>query len=194
MCDKNIDLMMKYMDGGLDDFEKMNLEKHIEVCEVCAEDFAAYSEILHGFEKMEIEEAPDGFGEAVMAKVTQLDLYAPEKVAENRRIKVVDGLIFGAFGVAAFVLFGGGALALFGGEILGWFYGAGLYGVAEFVAPIAEVCSAVVGTISNWATGLGDIVPQETMIFYGVAFLVVFSVLVFLQVHMSRKNVVVKEK
>lgn len=188
MCDRNIDLMMKYMDGGLDDFEKMNLEKHMEVCKICAEDFMAYSEILQGFEEMELQEAPEGFDQAVMAKIAQMDLYAAEKTAESRKTKIIDGFIFGAFGIVAFVLFSGVALAFFGGEILSWFYGLGLYGVAGFVAPIVEICSVIVGTISNWAVGLAVTMPQETMIFYGLSFLVVFSILIFLQVQMSRKG------
>ncbi|MCL2855778.1 MAG: zf-HC2 domain-containing protein [Defluviitaleaceae bacterium] len=187
MCDKNLDLMMKYMDGGLDDFEKMNLEKHMEVCEVCAEDFAAYSQILQGFGEMELTEAPEGFAEGVMAKVTELDLYAPAKAKESRKSKVIDGLIFTGFGLVAAVVFGGGALALFGGEILGWVYGAGLYGIASFLAPVAEACATVVGNINNWSGNLFDL-SRETMIFYSAAFLAVFAALVALQVHMSRRG------
>ncbi|MCL2235522.1 MAG: zf-HC2 domain-containing protein [Defluviitaleaceae bacterium] len=186
MCEKNIDLMMEYMDGGLDDFEKMNLEKHIETCQVCAEDFKAYSDILQGFEEMEMVEAPEGFTSSVMEQVNELDLYSPAKVAENLKSKVIDSLIFAGFGLAAVVVFGGGALALFGGEILSLFYGAGMYGVAGFVAPVAEICATIVGNISNWASNLGEW-SQETLVFYGVAFLAIFAVLVLLQINMTQK-------
>jgi len=186
MCEKNIDLMTKYMDGCLDDFEKMNLEKHIEACEVCAEDFKAYSDILQGFEEMEMVEAPENFASSVMEQVRELDLYSPAKVKESRKSKVVDGLIFAGFGLAAIVVFGGGALALFGGEILSLFYGAEMYGVAGFVAPIAEACATIVGNIVNWTGNLGEW-SQETLVLYGVAFLAVFAVLVLLQINMSQK-------
>jgi len=58
-------------------------------------------------EALEIVEAPEGFAEAVMAKVAALDLYTP-KVARSKE-KLIDGLIFfgwflAAAGIVAVVL------------------------------------------------------------------------------------------
>ncbi|MDR2167959.1 MAG: hypothetical protein LBE35_08960 [Clostridiales bacterium] len=183
MCNKYGEFMMKYMDKELSlcDFEEMNLKKHMEVCADCREDFAAYSEILQGFDDMEIVEAPADFAPAIMAKVAALNLYNSPKKG-----RILDGLIFGAWAILALGLFGGAALALFGAEILTWLQGAGLYGLSDALSPVITAMSAGLSSIGAFFGNLGEW-SHQTMILYSIAFLLVFVALVALQFGLSPK-------
>lgn len=180
-CNKYGDLMMLYMDGILDEFDEMNLKKHIEVCEGCAEDFEAYSEILQSFDldKMEIIEAPADFAPAVMRKVVELNLYAP-------KARVADALLFAAWTALIAVLAGGVALAFFGVQFVTWLSEMGLYGIANFVAPVVSVASHIAASIGHFFTSLGYWSHQE-LILYSFVFLAIFVALVLAQVYLSPK-------
>ncbi len=70
-CSSASDLMMKYMDGTLQQDEVVELNKHLSFCEKCKEEFAIFDDILKQFDVME-EDAPQlgqDFTDAVMAKV-----------------------------------------------------------------------------------------------------------------------------
>lgn len=69
LCAKNQGFMMRYMDSAITDREMASLKAHMELCESCREDFAAYERMLAEFAGMELSEAPAGFELAVMAKI-----------------------------------------------------------------------------------------------------------------------------
>jgi len=183
-CSKYGDFMMKYMDGTLDAFEEMNLHKHMETCETCAEDFAAYSEILEGFDAMEIVEAPADFAPAVMERIARLPAYAP---AKTRRAKVIDGFVFVPFAVLVTTLFIGTVLALFGTNIAFWLYEAGFTGLASGLSPAIELTSSISANISIFFGGIGG-EAGSVAVTYSAVFLLVFAVLVALQFSLSSRS------
>jgi len=138
VCEKSNELMMRYMDGLLDSFDEMNLTKHIETCETCREDFEIYKEMLVGFDlkNMEIVDAPDGFDDAVMAQIDNINIYFPEKV-RNKGV-ILDRVIFVAWGLMAATIAAGLTLFLFNEQIFAWLYEQGLYGAATALYPIAS--------------------------------------------------------
>ncbi|MCL2377276.1 MAG: zf-HC2 domain-containing protein, partial [Defluviitaleaceae bacterium] len=144
-CEKYSELMMKYMDGLLDDFEQMNLDKHIEACEACREDFAIYQEMLTSFDhnNMEIIEAPENFVASVMEKVDDINLYFPQKVRDKG--KVVDSIIFAVWAFLASAFVAGTVLFLQGEAIFGWLNANGLHAIVNVLQPF-----------TNFMTGLGQ--------------------------------------
>ena len=191
VCEKYGDLMMKYMDGLLDDFEQMNLDKHIEACETCREDFSIYQEMLTDFNTEEIIEAPEGFVAAVMEKVEDINIYFPKKVRDKG--KMLDNVIFGIWGLLAAALVAGTALFLQGEAIFGWLHANGLDAVAATARPFADFAAGFGGTLeyytaaaSGWlGTNIND---------FAIVFLLAFVVLVGVQFYMSPKYAEIKRK
>ena len=184
VCEKYGDLMMKYMDGLLDDFEQMNLNKHIEACEACREDFAIYQEMLTDFGTEEIIEAPEGFVAAVMEKVDDINLYFPKKVRDKG--KILDNVIFAVWGLMAVAFAAGAALFLSGDAIFGWLHTNGLAAVAAAIQPFADFASSFGGTLEYYTTTasgwFGTNINEFTLVL-----LLTFAALVGLQFYMSPK-------
>jgi len=180
-CNRYGDLMMKYMDGGLSATEKTSLHEHMEACEACAEDFAAYGEILEGFEAMELVEAPPELTTQVMERVAALNLYAPKKSAKTSLKEKVTLVAFALFGFAAVFMV---ALSLFGTQIVSLLYGLGWFGLLNVIAPIVEGIGSFFANFGGLFVGLGDIAPASLIIF-SVAMLLVFAALVALQISLS---------
>jgi len=174
VCEKSSQLMMLYMDGLLDDFEEMNLTKHMEACRACREDFAVYKEMLEEFgqNKLEIIEAPEGFATAVMEQINGINLYFPEKV--RCRGKVFDNILFAVWGTLALVLATGTTLFLYQEQIFAWLrangmaaVAAALYPVADFTTQFGNAIGAYTAVAVDWATGAAST--------YGLAFLVALA-------------------
>jgi len=186
VCEKYGDLMMKYMDGLLDDFEQMNLDKHMEACEVCREDFAIYQEMLTEFDSSieEIIEAPDSFAASVMEKIDDINIYFPKKVRDKG--KLLDGLIFAVWMLMATAFAGGTALYFQSDSIFNWMDANGL-GVAiavlqpfaDFAASFGMTLEQFVVTASGWlGANLAD---------FSIMFLPTVLILVGVQFYMSPK-------
>ena len=186
VCEKYGELMMKYMDGLLDDFEQMNLDKHIEACEACREDFAIYQEMMAGFDHKneEIIEAPENFVASVMEKVDDINIYFPKKVRD--RGKILDNAIFVIWGVMAVAFAVGTALFLSGEAIFGWLQANGLAAVTIFMQPFADFATGFGMTLEYYtqtASGwLGANISD-----FAIVFLLAFVVLVGVQFYMSPK-------
>jgi len=185
LCNKYDGLMMKYMDGALDlgSEEELALKAHIGDCAVCAEDFAAYSEILKSFEKMEIVEPPAEFAAEVMQKVVALELYKKPRV--NWVSAAADVLAFAAWVLALLVFAGGAALGFFGAEIFAAMEGAGLYGLIDVLAPAADFAASLTASFTESAGSIFNEISQQSMIMYSLSLLVVFVGLVVLQINMN---------
>ena len=192
-CEKYGELMMKYMDGLLDDFDQMNLDKHIEACEACREDFAIYKEMLTGFDNNneEIIEAPEGFVAAVMEKVEDINLYFPKTVRDKG--KVLDNVIFVVWGLLAAAFMAGGALFLQGEAIFGWLEANGLTAIAAAIQPFANFAAGFGETLNYYTTTASGWFGANISDF-ALLFLLAFVVLVGVQFFMSPKYAEIKRK
>ena len=184
VCEKYSDLMMKYMDGLLDDFEQMNLDKHIEACEACREDFAIYQEMLTDFGNEEIIEAPESFVTSIMEKVEDINIYFPKKVRDKG--KMLDNVIFGVWCLMGIVFATGAALFLQGDAIFGWLYANGLAALAIIIQPFADFASGFGGTVEYYTASASGWFGTN-MADFAIVFLLAFVGLVAVQFYMSPK-------
>jgi len=116
LCNKTDELLMKYMDGSIDEFDAAKLGEHLSGCPQCRADFEIYDNIMKGFSEIELTPAPEGFEERVMCRVAELPSHA---VKLNANIENMLCLIWG--GVS--VLFGIGFLmTLNRGAIMEYLY------------------------------------------------------------------------
>ncbi|MCL2171670.1 MAG: zf-HC2 domain-containing protein, partial [Defluviitaleaceae bacterium] len=152
------DFMNLHMDGALNEADSAALQAHLEVCENCVADFAAYSEILEGFGDLEIIEAPEGFADAVMARVSELDIYSP-KAAPAKKARFIDNLVFALLPITAVAISVMAILLVYRYEAHeallanGWYAAAGIFETAAFAA--VDFISGVMYNISlylNWLT------------------------------------------
>ena len=181
MCDKYNDAMMKYMDGNLDNTEEAKLRQHMDACIDCAEDFAAYSDILQGFDSMEIVEVSANFAPAVMAQINSLNLYAPKA---SLKARVLDKLVFVPFALLVAAVFGTLTLAFFGNPIIAWLYELGFYGTSAAVHSVTAGIHSAVNVVTDTISGLGGLEPLSMILYSGV-FLLLFGALVALQFSLS---------
>jgi hypothetical protein len=190
-CEKYSELMMKYMDGLLDDFEQMNLGKHIEACEACREDFAIYQEMLVNFDSNseEIIEAPEDFVASVMKKVEGINIYFPKKVRDKG--KILDNVIFALWGLMAAVFAVGVVLFFQGDAIFDWFYANGMAAVAVAIQPFADFAVGFGGALEYYTTTASGWFGANLSDF-AIVFLLAFVGLVALQFYMSPKYAEIK--
>jgi len=193
-CEKYSELMMKYMDGLLDDFEQMNLDKHIEACETCREDFAIYQEMLTGFEhnNMEIIEAPENFVASVMEKVDDVNLYFPKKVRDKG--KIVDNIIFAVWGLLATTFTTGIVVSLQGDAILGWLFENNLYAAANALQPFVNFTTGLGEALGLYMSSAAEWLNAANYSIYAAFFLLAFVVLVAVQFYISPKYAEIKRK
>ncbi|MCL2574822.1 MAG: anti-sigma factor [Defluviitaleaceae bacterium] len=179
-CEKYTDMMMDYMDGNLSDVEQNELKQHMEECNACNEDFAAYSEILQGFNELEIIEAPEDFAASVMAKIYELNLYAPKKASVKERL--VDGAIFAAWVSVATVLFGGIGFAIFGNGAVHFAQIQGFYTLSNIFEAITVASQSIIAAIGSFLASIGNW-SESSMVVYSIAFFALFAALLLLQVY-----------
>jgi len=193
-CEKYSELMMKYMDGLLDDFEQMNLDKHIEACEACREDFAIYQEMLTGFEQnnVEIIEAPENFVASVMEKVDDINLYFPKKVRDKG--KIIDSIIFAIWGLLATAFTLGTVLFLQGDAILSWLFENNLYVVANVLQPLVNFTAGFGETLGLYMSNASEWLGTTNTSNYAIVFLLAFMALVAVQFYISPKYAEIKRK
>jgi len=186
VCEKANELMMKYMDGLLDDFEEMNLEKHIESCEACSEDFAVYKEMLADFNhnKLEIIEAPDNFAASVMEKIEDINIYFPKKIRDKG--KVFDNVIFAVWGTLATVFALGAALYFYQDVLFNWLAENEANGLLTALAPIAAFVTEFGLTLGYYIVAATNVVG-DAIRSYSLIFLAALVALVGIQLYISPK-------
>jgi len=177
-CEKSNELMMRYMDGLLDDFDAMNLNKHIESCKTCREDFAMYTEILQGIGGgLEIVEAPGGFEDAVMAQIEDIKIYFPAKV--RNKGKIIDSILFVIWGLGASAFVLGGLMFALQDQIFAWLDYNGLYTTSAALRPFAAWITEFGASVAYYAAATSEWLAA-TMGAYWFAFVVAFGGLVSL--------------
>ena len=156
-CSKANEMMMRFMDGTLSEDDAARLHKHLASCDGCRADFAIYDEIVADFLTLEETPAPDGFVEAVMARVEALE---PVSKKVNEKIDNILVAVWGGFSV----LFGlGFALSLNREAVMSFLASQPAFaGYMETLAPVAVM-------VGDFVTGLGA--AAETLFTQSLAFL-----------------------
>lgn len=82
-CNEADNLIMKHMDGELNDIENIQLMKHLDECQSCKNEFKNVSCILKSLnEKIEVE-PPEDFEKSIMMKVEVIDVHKKKNVERN---------------------------------------------------------------------------------------------------------------
>ncbi|MCL2704434.1 MAG: zf-HC2 domain-containing protein [Defluviitaleaceae bacterium] len=148
-CVKAYDLMMKYMDGELDEQEALELRGHVGGCEACKADFEVYDFISEKLTATGLTNAPDGFTENVMKLVAALP--SPKRIAASafERIMVVTWGVFS-------ILFGAGFLLVMNREaIIEYLSGVPVFsGFITALAPAAEQLGQTLGGVTDTISGI----------------------------------------
>lgn len=191
VCEKSGELMMRYMDGLLDDFDEMNLMKHIETCETCRADFAVYTEILQGFnlDSMEITEAPEDFAANVMSQIADINIYFPEKV--RTKGVLIDNILIALWGVLAAVFAAGLLMFLFHGQFFAWLDGQGLHGLSAALLPFAGFVTSFGAAAADFAQAAINLIVDGLTEFWPALSVAVagMTALGFLALYLSPKSV-----
>lgn len=80
-CKPYDELIMKYIDGELNDIEQARLMHHVNRCESCRSELEDLKNIFDALEKNEEIEPPDDMQASIMDKVCALDIY-------NKKLRV----------------------------------------------------------------------------------------------------------
>jgi len=152
-CKMSDMLIMKYMDGELDEAEAKLLNEHILDCEACRKEFYFYDNLVKGFETLPEIEAPQNFEMEVMARIKALDhSYAQTGYKTENKIL---GVVFAIFAV---IIGGGIGLYAFREPILNSAFGSALggesydklIGVSDFVGEfMTMIRDTVLGVLSS---------------------------------------------
>lgn len=106
-CKRASDLMMKYFDQSINDFEKKELDIHMTACSTCRLDFQWMREALEGVEELEDFEAPENFEIEVLE---QLDLkrYEPKPVPSKIQfwLALTVPCVFAILSIGFYIRFG----------------------------------------------------------------------------------------
>jgi predicted anti-sigma-YlaC factor YlaD len=176
VCEKANELMMVYMDGLLDDFEEMNLLKHMEICETCREDFALYKEMLGDFtaDRLEIIEAPEGFVASVMQEVERVNIYFPE--GERNKGKVLDYVFFAAWGITAVAFIIATVLFTHGDVMIALAQSYNMQGLASFLTSAVSTIN-VFGELFAYYGNTAVKLASDALAQYGIAVAIAFVAL-----------------
>ena len=88
-CETASELIMKHLDGELSADEEDNLYEHLKSCDNCAAELESMRSMCAELDALEMEEAPEGFQEAVMSKVA-----AEEAAGAGKRTAVAGVILF----------------------------------------------------------------------------------------------------
>lgn len=78
-CDKYFELMQRDLDGELSEIEQKMLQKHIDQCPSCKEEYAALRRVVGLFEDAEVLEPPLTLKHLIMSEVRKLEIDAVEQ-------------------------------------------------------------------------------------------------------------------
>lgn len=135
-CKNSEKLIMKYMDGELNEEEAKLLNGHITKCGECKAEFYFYDNMLKSLGNFEDVEAPAAFEADVMAKITALGHNYAE--VEYKVEHKVLGAVLGTFSV---IIGGGVALFIFREPILNTVIGSET--ASPYYAKLAEISGFV---------------------------------------------------
>jgi len=148
-CDKAFNMMMQHMDRTLAEQDALSLNRHLEECASCAEDFYAYNKILSEISVQKVYSPPAGFEDAVMEKIRELDFIRPVNAVKDSGFCVIWSF-FSAFIGLGFVLI------MYKDAIIERFSGAGWFdALVEALAPVAAYASSGVAWLISIVEAMG---------------------------------------
>lgn len=86
-CDKYQVMMQRELDGELSEIEIKMLQKHIEQCPFCREEYTAFHAIADLFEEMEMVEPPLHLADLIMAEVMQIEADRESETEETAIVR-----------------------------------------------------------------------------------------------------------
>ena len=166
-CEKAGGLMMKYMDGALTDAEAASLNRHVQACGNCMEDFVTYDGIISSFSEMQLTEAPEGFEYRVMDIISQL----PEVA-----IKPVNRPLYGVLGIFTVLMGLGFVLVMNRDAMLGWVSGyPKLVPLMNFLIPVSTAVNSIshqaaafLSQVSSYLRQAGSSLNYVPLLLFGV--------------------------
>jgi len=180
-CPEAGEIMLKFMDGPLSARENTELEQHAEQCPACAEDFAAYTQMMADFSETELISAPDGFEEAVMRKIRELPVIA-------RSSEFFDSVVYGIWGAFS-VLIGLGFILILNRDALlaGMSQNPAYANLMALISPVYAYVAEAAGRVANgWEAVMSDVSAYSEQIKYAVV--AIFAVLAAVQFFMHRRE------
>jgi predicted anti-sigma-YlaC factor YlaD len=181
-CNKAEEYFMKYMDGTLSEREAAALNAHLAECEACREDFKLYDVILADFADEALLAAPEGFEEAVMAKIDALT--DVEHKAESR----LDSLILAVWGTFSVLMGSGFLLSMNRDVIMGYFsskpaLSAMVSMMNDASAYVSQMSASITSALNTFGTSALDYLTS-----FKYALLFIFGVLAAVQYVMYRRD------
>ena len=182
-CKMSDMLIMKYMDGEINEMEAGMLNAHILECEACRKEFYFYDTMVKGFETLPEIEAPQNFEMEVMSKIKALDHSCAYTPKTERRLLVAIAAVF------TVIISGGIALYALREPIIriasGTFLDEEAYdkllGVSGFVGEfMVMIRNTVLGVLSSSS--------PAASIFIGVIALIVVVIVAFQGYNLYRKR------
>lgn len=91
-CDKYLELMQRDLDGELSEIEQKMLQKHIDQCPSCKEEYSALRRVIGLFEDAELVEPPLTLKHLIMAEVRKLEIEGIEPMAEPSTERILPNI------------------------------------------------------------------------------------------------------
>lgn len=182
-CIKAEKLMMSYMDNTLSENDAKKLNEHIKICEDCKEAFFVYEMMQDSLENAELVEAPDGFEQNVMSKISSI---VPDYLTkENISVYSIQSVVWGLFTI----FFGAGImLNMYSQPIMNYI------SQNEYIAKFYDTVTPISNLISNYINEIFLFLQNTVMSMNGLITYskILFGVLVVLlcciQVWIKRKD------
>ncbi|MCK4259747.1 MAG: zf-HC2 domain-containing protein [Halanaerobiales bacterium] len=91
-CSEYLDMIQREVDGELNELEKKKLEKHVQQCPSCAEEYNVFLKLDNLFDNFEMEEPPMMLKEMVMSEILAEETVAEKTKKEFNQIQLSIGI------------------------------------------------------------------------------------------------------
>lgn len=153
-CEPFSTLIMKYMDGEINDVEHGQLKHHLSECNVCNKEFTELKNVMDVLDNKDVIEPPSDFEKTVMQKIELLDIY--NKKLKEKKLMALYFIWSMAFTILAVL-----AAVLFRDNILGFMLSAGVpiavsYTIYSVLTSIGSFIELAVSLITYLKSALND--------------------------------------
>lgn len=153
-CEPFSTLIMKYMDGEINDVEHGQLKHHLSECNVCNKEFTELKNVMDVLDNKDVIEPPSDFEKTVMQKIELLDIY--NKKLKEKKLMALYFIWSMAFTILAVL-----AAVLFRDNILGFMLSTGVpitvsYTIYSVLTSIGSFIELAVSLITYLKSALND--------------------------------------